>query len=153
MDILELALRGAEFLVADVETNGRPGEDCELTEVGAVLVGGGELHDRFSSLVRVRRPLSRGIQRFTGISQSMLDEAPDPEPVLREVCERLEGRVLVAHSASFDRRVLRDACAANGVPWPEPPTLCTVALARRFAPLAAQRKLAPLAASLGIDVD
>ena len=32
---------------------GAPGEDCELTEVGAVLVGGGELHERFESLVRV----------------------------------------------------------------------------------------------------
>ncbi|MGI8594588.1 MAG: exonuclease domain-containing protein [Solirubrobacteraceae bacterium] len=153
MDILALPLRGAEFLAVDVETNGKAGDVCELTEVGAVLVGGGELHERFSSLVRVRRPLSRGIQRFTGISQAMLDEAPDPQPVLREVCERLRGRVLVAHSASFDRRVLRAAFGANGVPWPDPPTLCTVSMARRFAPLAAQRKLAPLAASLGIDVD
>ena len=36
------------------------GDLCELTEVGAVLVGGGELHDRWESLVRVERPLSRG---------------------------------------------------------------------------------------------
>ena len=153
MDITEVPLRGAEFLVADVETNGKAGDACELTEVGVVLVGGGELHDRFSSLVRVRHPLTRGIQRFTGISQAMLDGAPDPEPVLREVGERLRGRVLVAHSASFDRRVLSAAFAAHGIPWPEPPTLCTVSLARRFAPLAGQRKLAPLAGSLGIDVD
>ncbi len=153
MDILAAPLRGAEFLVVDVETNGKAGEACELTEVGAVLVGGGELHDRYSSLVRVSRPLSRGIQRFTGISQAMLDSAPDSRPVLDEVGRRLRNRVLVAHSASFDRRVLGAAFAAQGVPWPDPPTLCTVALARRFAPLAAQRKLAPLAASLGIDVD
>jgi len=153
MDITEVPLRGAEFLVADVETNGKAGDACELTEVGVVLVGGGELHDRFSSLVRVRHPLTRGIQRFTGISQAMLDGAPDPEPVLREVGERLRGRVLVAHSAGFDRRVLSAAFAAHGIPWPEPPTLCTVSLARRFAPLAGQRKLAPLAGSLGIDVD
>src|SRR5213076_832758 len=65
----------------------------------------------------------------------------------------VEGRVLVAHSASFDRRVLRQAFERTGLQWPEPPVLCTVALARRFAPLVRQRKLAALAGSLGIEVD
>ena len=36
--------------------------------------------------------------------------------------------------------------------WPDPPTLCTVALARRFAPLVGQRRLAALADALGIEV-
>ena len=46
--------------------DGRAGELCELTEVGAVLVGGGELHEELESLCRVEQPLSRGIERFTG---------------------------------------------------------------------------------------
>ena len=50
-----------------------------LNAVGAVLVGGGELHETFDSLVRTERPLSRGIQRFTGISQAMIDAAPPPD--------------------------------------------------------------------------
>jgi DNA polymerase-3 subunit epsilon len=37
------------------------------------------------------------------------------------------------------------------MPWPDPPALCTVALARRFAPLVRRRALGPLAGSLGID--
>jgi DNA polymerase III epsilon subunit-like protein len=52
--LLCAALASAEFLVIDTETNGRSGADCEMTEVGAVLVGGGELHDRWSSLCRWR---------------------------------------------------------------------------------------------------
>src|SRR5262249_672203 len=80
-----LPLATAEFLAVDVETNGATGEDCELTEVGTVLIGGGELHERFESLVRVRRPLSRGIQRFTGITQEMVAEAAPPARVLPEV--------------------------------------------------------------------
>src|SRR2546430_10859618 len=146
-------LSEAEFLCVDVETNGRAGEDCELTEVGAVLVGGGELHDRFESLVRVTRPLSRGIQRFTGITQEMVADAAPPARVLPELARRISGRVLVAHSAAFDRRVLRQAFDRAGLDWPDPPVLCTIALARRFAPLVRQRRLAALAASLGIDVD
>src|SRR3954449_10036915 len=153
MDPAAVTIQSAEYVCVDTETNGRPGDDCELTEVGAVLVGGGELHERFESLVRVERPLSRGIERFTGITQKMVDTAPPPEEVLPQLAGMLDGRVLVAHSASFDRRVLAQAFERAGLDWPDPPSLCTVALARRFAPLARQRKLAPLAESLGIEVD
>ena len=148
-----LSLRTQEFLVVDTETNGRPGEDCELTEVGAVLVGGGELHDRWETLCAVKAPLSRGIQRLTGITQGMVDEAPAAETTLPELAELLEGRVLVAHSAAFDRRVLAQAFSRAGLQWPDPPSLCTVAMARRLHPLARQRKLPLLAASLGIEVE
>lgn len=146
-------LRTAEFLVVDTETNGLAGEACELTEVAAVLVGGGELHERWETLVRTRRPLAKGIQRFTGITQAMVDVAPPAEATLPELAALLRGRVLVAHSAAFDRRVLAQAFGRAGLDWPDPPALCTVALARRLHPLARQRRLAPLAASLGIEVE
>ncbi len=151
--LLEQPVAGVEFVALDTETNGLGGELCEITEVGAVLVGGGELHETYDSLVRPERPLSRGIERFTGITQGMVDGAPTPAEVLPEVAELLEGRVLIAHSANFDRRVLRQAFERAGLDWPAPPTLCTVQLARRFAPLARRRALAPLAEGLGIEVN
>lgn len=151
--LLEHPLASAELLAVDCETNGRGGEACELTEVGAVLAGGGELHERWSSLVAVQMPLSRGIERFTGITQKMVDSAPPPERVLPELARRLEGRVLVAHNAGFDRRVLEQAFERAGLEWPAPPVLCTVALARRCAPLVRRRGLAALADALGIDVE
>src|SRR3954471_22890982 len=150
--LLAQPLATAEFIALDTETNGLARERCELTEVGAVLVGGGELHDRWSSLVGVAEPLGRGIQRFTGITQAMVDEAPPPEAVLPALAKLLRGRVLVAHNASFDTRVLKQAFARAALDWPDPPVLCTVALARRFAPLQRRRGLASLADALGIDV-
>lgn len=153
MPLADQPLATAEYLVVDCETNGRAGAGCELTEVGAVLVGGGELHDRWSSLVAVRAPLTRRIQRFTGITQAMVDGAPPPQAVLQQLAARMEGRVLVAHNAPFDRRALAQGFREAGLRWPDPPVLCTVALARRFAPLQTQRKLGVLAAGLGIDVD
>ena len=94
-------LATAEFLVVDTETNGLGGERCELTEIGAVLVGGGELHDRWDTLVAAPTPLSRGIQRFTGITQAMVDQAPRAEDVLPEL-------------AAPDARA-RAGCALRGV--------------------------------------
>src|SRR5215213_3015275 len=150
--LLAQPLATAEFVALDTETNGLGRERCELTEVGAVLVGGGELHDRWSSLVGVGEPLGRGIQRFTGITQDMVDEAPPPEAVLPQLAKLLQGRVLVAHNAAFDKRVLRQAFTRAALDWPDPPVLCTVALARRFAPLQRRRGLASLADALGIEV-
>ena len=152
-DLLAQPLASAEFLAVDTETNGLARDACELTEIGAVLVGGGELHDRWRSLVGVAQPLGRGIQRFTGITQAMVDEAPPPEVVLPEFAALLRGRVLVAHSARFDTRVLRQAFDRAALTWPDPPVLCTVALARRFAPLQRRRGLAALADALGIEVE
>lgn len=151
--MLEHAFATAEFIALDTETNGLGGERCELTEIGTVLVGGGELHDEWSSLVGVANPLGRGIQRFTGITQAMVDAAPPPEEVLPHVAKLLRNRVLVAHNAAFDVRVLRQAFARAALEWPAPPVICTVALARRFAPLQRRRGLATLAAALGIEVE
>jgi DNA polymerase III subunit epsilon len=151
-ELLEAPIAEAEFLAVDTETNGQPRDRCELTEVGAVLVGGGELHERWSSLVGVSEPLGRGIQRFTGITQSMVDEAPAPESVLPELARQIEGRIFVAHSARFDVGVLRQAFERADLAWPDPPVICTVALARRMAPLQRRRGLASLADALGIEV-
>ncbi len=152
LHLLDQPIASAELLVLDTETNGLGGDDCELTELGTVLVGGGELHDRWSSLVRTNTPLRRGIQRFTGITQAMVDAAPASEEVLPALEARMLGRVLVAHNAPFDRRVLRQAFERVGLAWPDPPMLCTAALARALLPLQRERGLAPLADSLGIEV-
>jgi DNA polymerase-3 subunit epsilon len=150
--LLAQPLASTEFLALDTETNGHARDRCELTEVGAVLVGGGELHERWESLVGVSQPLGRGIQRFTGITQEMVDFAPPPEVALPQLAARLRGRVLVAHNAQFDLRVLRQAFDRAALTWPDPPVICTVALARRFAPLQRRRGLASLADALGIEV-
>src|SRR5205085_6925967 len=101
---LDQPVATTEFLVVDTETNGLAGDACELTEIGAVLVGGGELHDRYETLLSVRAPLGRGIQRFTGITQAMVDAAPPAEARLPELAELMRGRVLAAHNAAFDKR-------------------------------------------------
>ena len=142
----------AEFIVVDTETNGLGGDACEMTELGMVLVGGGELHDRHSSLCRTSAPLRRGIQRLTGITQAMVDSAPSLEEVLPPLVDRLRGRVMVAHNAPFDRRVLRQACDRIGLDWPDPPVLCTAAMARVLLPLQRRRGLGVLADALGIEV-
>ena len=59
---------------------------------------------------------------------------------------------MVAHNAPFDRRVLRQAFERASLEWPDPPVLCTAALARTLLPLQRERRLGALADALGIDV-
>src|SRR5437879_5873751 len=77
LELLDQPIAPAEFLVVDTETNGLGGDGCEMLEVGCVLVGGGELHDRWSSPVRTSVPIRRAIGRLTGITQAMLNGAPE----------------------------------------------------------------------------
>ena len=151
--LLTQPLATAEFVAVDTETNGLSGDSCELTEIGAVLVGGGELHETFESLVHTNMPLGRGVQRLTGITQEMADGAPEPDAVLPSLALMLRGRVLVAHNAAFDRRVLRQAFTRVGLEWPDPPAICTAALARRLMPLQRERRLGALADAFGIEVE
>lgn len=153
LELLDQHLATAEFVVLDTETNGLGGDACELVEVGIVLVGGGELHNRWSSLVRPSAPLRRSIRRLTGITEEMLADAPLPESVLPALEPMLSGRPFVAHNAPFDRRVLRQAFTRIGLTWPDPPVICTAALARVLLPLQRERRLGALAEALGIEVE
>ena len=120
-----------------------------------MLVGGGELHERWSlARRRLDAAVGRGIQRFTGITQAMVDDAPPPE------ARAARARPAAARAAcsSRTRRASTSACCAARSParrWTgrEPPVLCTVAMARRFAPLQRGRGLAALADALGIEVE
>ena len=128
---------------------------CELTEVGAVLVGGGELHERWSSLVGVAQPLGA---RHPALHRHLAGDGRR-RAAARAACCPSSPQQLRGPRARRAQRALRHARAAPGVrarrrsTWPDPPVLCTVALARRLAPLQRRRGLAALADALGIEVD
>ena len=72
--------------------------------------------------------------------------------VLPVLADQLSGRIMVAHNAPFDRRVLRQAFERSGLEWPNPPMICTAAMARKLLPLQRERRLGALADALGIEV-
>ena len=153
-ELADFPLLTAEFLAVDTETNGLARDACELTEVGAVLVGGGELHERWSSLVGVAQPLSRGIQRFTG---HLAGDGRRRAAAGARAARARRSRCAGACSSRTTRASTRACCARRSIArrssGPIRPSLCTVALARRLAPLQRRRGLAALADALGIEVD
>ncbi|MEA4945546.1 MAG: DEDD exonuclease domain-containing protein [Propionicimonas sp.] len=128
-DELSPALPEVTFVVVDLETTGSTGEDT-ITEFGAVKVRGGEVLAEFQTLVNPNGHIPALISVLTGITDTMVADAPKLAEVLPSWLEFAGDAVLVAHNAGFDIGFLKRACAAHGYPWPGNQVVDTVALAR-----------------------
>jgi DNA polymerase-3 subunit epsilon len=133
----EAPLRETTFVVVDLETTGgrltsAAGAAADaITEIGAVKVRGGAVLGEFATLVDPQRAIPPQIVRLTGITTAMVCDAPTIGAVLPMFLDFARGAVLVAHNARFDIGFLRAAAEQCQIPWPRPPVLCTVQLARR----------------------
>ena len=117
------------FCVVDLETTGGAETDA-ITEFGAVKVRGGEILGRFQTLVNPKGQIPPLIAVLTGITNTMVADAPPLRQVLPAFLAFAENTVIVAHNAPFDTGFLRRGCEALGYPYPKWPVLDTAALAR-----------------------
>ena len=130
-DELGTPLRETTFVVVDLETTGGSAQTCEITEIGAVKVRGGEVVGEFQTLVDPAAAIPPFIAVLTGITDAMVAGAPDLAAALPAFLEFSRGAVLVAHNAPFDLGFLRAGCQRLGLTWPAPDSVDTARLARR----------------------
>ena len=151
LDELGTPLSDVTFVVVDLETTGGSASSCEITEIGAVKVRGGQVLGEFQTLVRPNQPIPAFISLLTGITDRMVAGAPRIDAALPEFLEFARGTVLVAHNAGFDISFLRAACAQTGRAWPGHEVVDTVRIARHVVTHdeARDRKLSSLARLFG----
>jgi DNA polymerase-3 subunit epsilon len=131
-DELGRPLRDITFCVVDLETTGGSAEGGSMiTEIGAVKVRGGEIIGEFQTLVNPRSEIPAFIAVLTGISNTMVLDAPAIESALPAFLEFAQGCVLVAHNAPFDVGFLKFFAERQGRPWPAFEVVDTAKLARR----------------------
>jgi DNA polymerase-3 subunit epsilon len=116
----------------DLETTGANPAHDRITEIGIVEVDGDRV-SRWNTLVNPERSIPEFIQRMTGISDAMVENAPTFDAVAAEVGQRLQGRLFVAHNARFDYGFVRHAFQRLGQRF-QADVLCTVRLSRRLFP-------------------
>ncbi len=150
-DDLGTPLLDTTFVVVDLETTGGNPRGCEITEIGAVKVRGGQVLGEFQTLVRPGEPIPAFISVLTGITNDMVAHAPALDAVMPQFLEFARGAVLVAHNAPFDISFLKAACADLDLPWPRAKVIDTVHLARQLVPRdeAPNHKLSTLSALFG----
>ncbi|QBX54094.1 DEDD exonuclease domain-containing protein [Nocardioides seonyuensis] len=131
-DELGRPLRDLTFCVVDLETTGGSAAGGSMiTEIGAVKVRSGEVLGEFQTLVNPHAEIPPFIAVLTGITNSMVHDAPPIESALPAFLEFAAGCVLVAHNAPFDVGFLKHFAAQQGRPWPKFEVLDTAKLARR----------------------
>ncbi|MBL8182030.1 MAG: hypothetical protein JNL64_10530 [Blastocatellia bacterium] len=146
-------LADVEFVVFDLETTGAKAPPCRITEIGAYRVRGGEVLDKFHTLVNPETPIPSFITGLTGIDDKMVADAPLFGDIVHDLLEFIGNSVMVAHNSGFDMRFLNHEI---GLVFPNHklanPCLCTVQLSRRLLPDILNHKLKTVAAHYEIDL-
>ena len=121
------------YVLLDLETTGGNPLDCRITEIAAVRVENGQEVARWSTLVNPGMRIPPLIQNLTGISNTMVADAPPFDEVGATLLKLLDGAVLVAHNVRFDHGFLLNEYARMDVAL-RVKTLCTVRLSRKLYP-------------------
>ena len=130
--------------VIDFETTGiSPGQGARATEVAIVLLEKGQVVDRFQSLMKTGAWIPSFITQLTGITNAMVNAAPDAAGVMADAARFVGNAPMVAHNASFDSKFWQAELALADLPAPHP-FACTVLLSRRLYPQAPSHKLGTL---------
>lgn len=133
--------------VIDFETTGlSPAMGDRATEVAIVLLEGGQVVDRFQSLMNAGVRINAFIEQYTGISNEMIRTAPPAAEVMADARRFVRGVPLVAHNASFDQRFWAAELDRLGPDeGTDHPFACTMLLSRRLYPQVGSYRLQSLA--------
>jgi DNA polymerase-3 subunit epsilon len=136
--------------VLDFETTGMsPNVGARPTEVAAVRIENGRIVDRYQSLMNAGVYVPAFITELTGITNSMVRNAPPIDQVMRELHTFVDGQPLVAHNVSFDRKFLEAEWQRLRLLMSSP-LLCSLLISRRLYPHLASHKLGALVEHLNL---
>jgi len=129
-----------DFTAVDFATaSSQPGSVCA---VGLVKVRDGQVTAKSGGLVRPPGGLGEFTEYQTslhGITAEIVAAAPPWRKAAAWVSQYAGQDILICHDAAFTIGVLRNACAADGIPLPAADFLCTTLLARQVFRLPSYR--------------
>ncbi len=150
VDFVEAVDAGESFVVFDTETTSKDARTGELVEIGAVRLSGGQVTDRFETLVKP----TRGIvgKQIHGLTDAQVKGAPSPAEAAAQLLDFAGDDILVGHNVGFDISFIEAALADDT--RIEPGTyLDTLVLARAGYPDLDAHKLADLVEFFELEVD
>jgi DNA polymerase-3 subunit epsilon len=140
------------YAIVDIETTGGSAGNEKITEIAIITHDGKKIVDRYSTLLNPEKPIPEFIQRFTGISDYMVQNQPKFYEVAKEILELMEGKIFVAHNVNFDYSFVKREFESLGFSFKKD-TLCTVKLSRKIIPGFPSYSLGKLCNALGIGLE
>ncbi|MCM3725948.1 PolC-type DNA polymerase III [Neobacillus cucumis] len=140
------------FVVFDVETTGLSAVYDTIIELAAVKVKDGEIIDRFESFANPHHRLSATTINLTGITDDMVQNAPDVGEVIQRFHDWVGDAVLVAHNASFDMGFLNVGYKNIGLEKAKNPVIDTLELGRFLYPEMKNHRLNTLTKKFDIEL-
>ncbi|KRL13490.1 3'-5' exonuclease [Schleiferilactobacillus perolens] len=139
------------FVAMDFETaNARPDSALSLA---LVVVRNSEITDSFYTLIKPQTKLDWRNTKIHGIHTADVADSPTFDQVWPHIAHFYTADKLVAaHNASFDSRVLRETLASYAIDVPRYLLIDTVRTSRRFYPDMKNHRLNTVAANLGFDL-
>lgn len=142
------------FAVIDFETTGfSPNKGDKVVEIGLVLLDQhGDPESTFSTLINPGRDV--GATKIHGITATDVIDAPSFEDVAPGLLQMINGRVIVAHNASFDTNFLVAEFNSAGILIDKGslPVICTMKMATEMLP-GVGRSLAACCEAYDIDIE
>jgi DNA polymerase-3 subunit epsilon len=123
------------WIAIDTETTGQYWPQAEICEIAAVKWRGGEIVERYQSLVKPTRKMSDFVIGIHGITNEAVENAPPVKEVLPEFFDFIRDGVLLAHHAQFDLAFI--ACVAEDCSIEVPKqaeAICTSLLGQKLIP-------------------
>ena len=96
-----------KMVILDCETTGGRAKYHRIIEIGLLVIESGRLIERWQTFINPETPLPSFIQKLTGITPKILNNAPIFSEVADILHKKLDGRTLVAHNARFDYSFLK----------------------------------------------
>lgn len=121
------------FIAVDVETTGLNPKTDRIIEIGAVKVVEGTVIETFDTLVNPECKLDTFITNLTGITDLMLERAPDEGEAFQMFLAFAQEEILLGHHLIFDYSFLKCMAVRQKVGF-ERKGIDTLKIARAFLP-------------------
>ena len=94
------------LVIIDLETTGFNPKTESILEVYAGLYYNGKIIDDFHSLIKPKKGIPRKIAKLTGITESMVKDAPSFKEISGDLYTFMRSKRILAYNSSFDKRFL-----------------------------------------------
>src|SRR5665811_1863032 len=90
------------YVSLDLETTGLDPNSDSIIEIGAVKFNENRVEAEYSTLINPRKPISNFITNLTGISNTMVMNAPFFVDALPDLMRFVGDAIIVGHNIAFD---------------------------------------------------